>query len=122
MWFGIFNRRETDVKKPVSRVPFGALELDEAGRILSYTIPPDQISDVQPSDVVGRNFFTEFALAIQTEEIRDRFNDLISDGDHHKSSLFLLCTRPTIRILLLQTSEHAIDRRRSVLVQIEREE
>ncbi len=42
-------------------LPFGAIQLDEAGTILSYNRAEERISGRKASEVIGKNFFRDVA-------------------------------------------------------------
>jgi photoactive yellow protein len=60
--------------------PFGLLELDAAGTVVRYS-PAEQKSNVQPQDILGRNFFTEVAPCAQVNEVKSRFLSFMAYGD-----------------------------------------
>lgn len=117
------HQRRTNRKERISELPFGTLELDEAGTVLRFEGAGFQSSRLRESDVIGRNFFKEIAPAERAAEMQNRFNNFLSDGDHQqKSSLVLLFSRPAVRILLLQTCHWTTEgRKRSAHIRIERE-
>lgn len=64
-----------------STLPFGLLELDPAGIVVRYSPAAEQNSTVHAKDILGRNFFTEFALCEQVEEFKSRFLAFMAYGD-----------------------------------------
>ncbi len=57
------------------RIPFGAIELDEEGRILRYNDYESKLSGIGPSYAVGKHFFTELAPCTDVKEFHGRFKD-----------------------------------------------
>ena len=62
-------------------LPFGAIELDEEGRILRYNQTEAHISGRTAEDVVGRNFFTEVAPCTNVQEFAGRFRQGMKDRE-----------------------------------------
>jgi photoactive yellow protein len=93
-----------DRKMREPQLPFGTLRLDETGAVLSYEADRERLAKVRASDIIGLNFFEEIAPAEQTEEMRARFDDIMSGGKNgRRSSLFILFERPAAQIQILRT-------------------
>ncbi len=48
-------------KDELDRLPFGVIQVDNVGRVLSYNAAESRLSGFTPQQVLGRNFFTEVA-------------------------------------------------------------
>lgn len=48
-------------EKELDRLPFGAIRLDKAGKILNYNQTEAELSGRKKESVIGKNFFTEVA-------------------------------------------------------------
>jgi photoactive yellow protein len=59
-------------------LPFGVIEIDDSGTVVSYNQAESQLSGLQPSSVVGRNFFTDIAPCTRVKAFKDRFNSVLS--------------------------------------------
>jgi len=54
-------------------LPFGAIQLDEEGRILRYNDYESQLSGVEQDSAIGKHFFTELAPCTDVKEFHGRF-------------------------------------------------
>ena len=59
-------------------LPYGAILLDESGRILSYNDTESRMARLPIEAVLGRNFFTEVAPCTRVKEFEGRFRALAS--------------------------------------------
>ncbi|MEY3213309.1 MAG: hypothetical protein RIT28_3790, partial [Pseudomonadota bacterium] len=59
-------------------LPYGAILLDEGGRILSYNDTESRMARLPIEAVLGRNFFTEVAPCTRVKEFEGRFRALAS--------------------------------------------
>lgn len=57
-------------------LPYGAILLDESGRILSYNDTESRMARLPIEAVLGRNFFTEVAPCTRVKEFEGRFRAL----------------------------------------------
>lgn len=65
----------------VARLPFGAVELDRAGRVVTYNdTEPDDGGPARPS-LVGRDFFAEVVRVASNSLISDNFHRGVASGD-----------------------------------------
>jgi photoactive yellow protein len=79
----IWKYEDTDLNKIVDRVPvkerdevpYGVIELDKMGNILSYNMAEAAISGLKPSDVIGKNFFLDVAECTQRPEFFGKFKE-----------------------------------------------
>lgn len=65
----------------IDRLPFGLIELDDRGTILSYNRAEAELARLRPGDVVGRNFYTEVAPCTAVSEFQGRFNAFMAGGE-----------------------------------------
>jgi len=61
--------------KELDALPFGVIQIDAAGIILSYNIAEAKISGREPEQVIGKNFFTEVAPCTNVQEFSGRFRE-----------------------------------------------
>jgi len=64
----------------IDELAFGAIEVDSSGRILRYNAAEGDISGRNPSEMVGKDFFTDVAPCTDTEEFRGRFRQVVESG------------------------------------------
>jgi photoactive yellow protein len=56
-------------------LPFGAIQLDRAGTILTYNIAESVISGRDPGRMIGKNFFEEVAPCTNVQGFAGRFRE-----------------------------------------------
>ena len=56
-------------------LPFGAIELDPSGVVLTYNRFESQFAGRAPSEVVGKNFFSEVAPCTRVRRFHGAFED-----------------------------------------------
>jgi photoactive yellow protein len=59
-------------------LPFGAIQLDAGGTILSFNRKESELSGRARESVVGKNFFTEVAPCTNVQNFAGRFRDGIA--------------------------------------------
>lgn len=59
----------------VDNLAFGAIELDDSGKILQYNAAEGAITGRDPKAVIGKNFFTHVAPCTKTPEFFGRFEE-----------------------------------------------
>jgi photoactive yellow protein len=59
-------------------MPFGVIELNDNGTILTYNKAEETISGMSARDVLGRNFFQDVAPCTSVKEFEGRFKTFIS--------------------------------------------
>jgi photoactive yellow protein len=67
--------------KEIDGLAFGAIKLDETGKILFYNAAEGRISGRKPADVVGKNFFNEVAPCTKRPEFYGRFKEGVASGE-----------------------------------------
>jgi len=112
-----------DSESSLNMLPFGLIELDATtGTVLYYKPEQAENFDAPPSEIVGRNFFTEVAPVAQARD----FQDLIRNfGRSHAPAMsfnftFLHGHRTLpVRVLLARIHEQSgLDRTESLFVHI----
>ena len=64
----------------IDQLPFGAIQLDASGIVLSYNTAESRITGRQPADVIGHHFFNEIAPCCNTPVFRGAFDDGVRNG------------------------------------------
>ncbi len=64
----------------IDRLPFGAIQLDGSGVVLSYNAAESRITGRKSEDVIGRHFFNEIAPCCNTPIFRGVFEDGVRTG------------------------------------------
>lgn len=67
--------------KEIDTLAFGAIQVDRAGKILSYNSTESEITGRKPEDVIGKNFFGEIAPCTRTKEFQGRFVEGVQKGE-----------------------------------------
>lgn len=62
-------------------LPFGAIKLDNEGRILKYNLYESKLAERDRKEVVGRNFFTEVAPCTNVQEFAGRYRQGMATGE-----------------------------------------
>ena len=70
----------------LDELPFGVVCLASDGLILRYNVAEGRLARLDPSTVVGRNFFTDVAPCTYTEDFYGRFR-AFADANTHGASL-----------------------------------
>ena len=64
-------------REQLDELPYGVIELEADGTLVSYNTGESEISGRKPEKVIGKNFFTEVAPCTDVREFHGRFLDLI---------------------------------------------
>ena len=59
----------------VDKLAFGAIQLDDSGKILQYNAAEGAITGRDPKAVIGKNFFTDVAPCTKTPQFYGRFQE-----------------------------------------------
>ena len=59
----------------IDALPFGAIQLDASGLVLTYNAAESQITGRRPEDVIGRHFFNDIAPCCDTPTFRGTFEE-----------------------------------------------
>ncbi len=65
----------------VDDLAFGAIQLDDEGKILKYNAVEGAITGRDPKEMLGKNFFKDVAPCTQTPEFEGRFKEGVKNGD-----------------------------------------
>ena len=71
------NEQELDA------LPYGVIQLDAQGTVLRYNASEEQLSGLNKSKVIGKNFFTEIAPCTDLQEFRGRFSQGVASAELH---------------------------------------
>ena len=64
----------------IDAMPFGAIQLDGTGKILFYSAAEGRITDRNPKEVVGKNFFRDVAPCTETPKFAGVFRAGVAAG------------------------------------------
>ena len=111
-----------DSETSLNMLPLGLIELDATGTVLYYKPEQRENFDTPPSEIVGRNFFTEIAPVAQAREFQDHIKDFARSHAPASSFNFTFVndhrTLP-VRVLLARIHEQSgLDRTESLFVHI----
>ncbi len=67
-------------KEELDALPYGAIKVDAEGKILSYNAFESKLSGRAPSQVLGKNFFTEVAPCTNVQRFAGVFRDCLKKG------------------------------------------
>ncbi|QTA79571.1 Photoactive yellow protein [Desulfonema limicola] len=65
----------------IDKLAFGAIQVDEAGKILTYNMAEGEITGRNPKQVIGKNFFDQVAPCTKTKEFYGKFVEGIKKGN-----------------------------------------
>jgi photoactive yellow protein len=79
------DRVSIDALNPaqLDSLPFGAIQLDDEGRILQYNDYESRLAGIDKSKAIGKNFFTEIAPCTDVKEFRGRFTEGVARKQLH---------------------------------------
>ncbi|TVP43010.1 MAG: PAS domain-containing protein [Gemmatimonadales bacterium] len=75
-------------------LPFGIVEVDAQGRVLTYNKWEEELADRSRSQTLGRNFFSEVAPCTGVAEFEGRFRELVAAGVPAREQLDFLFRFP----------------------------
>lgn len=67
-------------RRQLDKLPFGVIELNRCGEILSFNDAETRLSRRAKDGVIGKNFFADIAPCADVKEFRGRFEGFL-DGD-----------------------------------------
>lgn len=67
--------------REIDALAFGAIQLDGNGVILKYNVAEGEITGRDPSQMIGKNFFTEVAPCTDTPHFYGEFKKGVAKGD-----------------------------------------
>ena len=65
----------------IENLAFGAIMLDTKGKILKYNKAEGEITGRNPSEVLGKNFFTQVAPCTNSKEFYGKFKAGVESGN-----------------------------------------
>jgi photoactive yellow protein len=68
----------------LDELPFGAIRLDNEGKILSYNMGEARLTGRVPQKVIGKNFFTEVAPCTNVQGFAGKFREGVARQDMHE--------------------------------------
>lgn len=71
-------------EKDLDSLPFGAIRLDEAGKVLKYNLTESELTGRKKEKVIGRNFFTEVAPCTNVKSFAGKFREGFAKKDMHE--------------------------------------
>lgn len=87
----------TATEDELHRAPFGLIKLDDAGIVQFYNHYESELSGIDPSEAIGKDFFTQLAPCSNNNLFLGRFEDGVhtDDLDEHFTYTFTYKMRPT---------------------------
>jgi photoactive yellow protein len=73
------NKLSTMSALEIDQLAFGAIKLDPLGNIQQYNETEGAITGRSPSDVIGKNFFTEVAPCTNTPKFKGAFDRVVTE-------------------------------------------
>ncbi len=67
----------------LDELPIGAIRLDSSGKIRGYNRFESRLSGLDPTSVIGKNFFTEVAPCTNVQAFAGRFREGVAKGELH---------------------------------------
>jgi photoactive yellow protein len=82
---GGHGRASVDTLNPteLDLLPFGAIQLDHAGKILQYNNYESELAGIDKSEAIGKNFFIEIAPCTDVKDFRGRFTEGVAAKKLH---------------------------------------
>lgn len=68
-------------EQQIDNLAFGAIQLDETGKILTYNAAEADLTGRNAKEVIGKNFFDEVAPCTKTKEFYGRFVKGVKEGN-----------------------------------------
>lgn len=68
-------------EEQLNKLPFGVIQVNREGIILSYNEAEHRLSGLYDTDIVGHNFFTEIAPCADVQEFKGRFDDFLNSSE-----------------------------------------
>lgn len=75
----IVEQVEDVTQLELDKLPFGAIQLDAEGKILSYNLAEMRISGRAKAEVIGKRFFKEVAPCTNVQEFAGKFREGIEN-------------------------------------------
>ncbi|MGF1605910.1 MAG: photoactive yellow protein [Rhodothalassiaceae bacterium] len=77
----IENRLAQMEEGELNDLAFGAIQLDQDGKILNYNAAEGEITGRDPESVKGQNFFSDVAPCTNQPGFRDKFDEGVAAGN-----------------------------------------
>jgi photoactive yellow protein len=77
------ERIQSMTEDRLDQLPFGAIQLDTDGRILSFNHHEERLTGRKAENVVGKNFFEEVAPCTNVQDFAGRFREGVEQGKLH---------------------------------------
>jgi photoactive yellow protein len=71
--------------RELDELPFGAIQLDADGKILSFNAHEAKLTGRDPELVIGRNFFSDVAPCTNVQQFHGRFKEGMAQGRLHEA-------------------------------------
>jgi len=73
------NKLATMSSSEIDGLAFGAIQLDSTGKIIQYNQTEGAITGRSPTQVIGKNFFTDVAPCTNTPKFKGAFDKVVKD-------------------------------------------
>jgi photoactive yellow protein len=95
---GVGERLRHASEEELNEASFGIIRLDDEGVVEFYNRYESELSGIDPSEAVGRNFFTELAPCSNNQLFQGRFEEGVRTGriDERFTYTFTYKMRPTL--------------------------
>ena len=94
-------------KPELNALMLGVIEVDDAGKVLSYNSWESNLSGLKPEEVVGRNFFTQVAPCTNNSLVYGAFVEGIRKGVMDWASPYTFTYRMNPTPVQLRLYRHA---------------
>jgi photoactive yellow protein len=71
---------ESMTARELDALPYGAIQLSAEGRVIQFNEYESKLSNLKPSQVLGKDFFNEVAPCTQVQEFYGRFRQGVEAG------------------------------------------
>ena len=75
-------------EQELEALPFGLIELDPCGIVLSYNNAEESLSGLKAAEVIGKDFFRDIAPCTAVQEFQGRFVAFLADPSEIKGFKF----------------------------------
>lgn len=76
-------------REAINNLPYGAIELDVTGSILTYNQAEGDLAGLDPARVIGKNFFKQVAPCTDVKAFQGRFAEFIHSNAGPQSFTFI---------------------------------
>ncbi|HEX4385484.1 MAG TPA: PAS domain-containing protein [Myxococcales bacterium] len=78
-----FKKIDSMTPEALDKLPFGAIQLDEQGKVKAFNIYESNLSHMPKSSVIGKDFFRDVAPCTDVKEFRGQFQQGFADKHLH---------------------------------------